>query len=265
MYKKILEQIKRIIKNVLLKMLGKSQIEWFIQQGCFLATRWVAYTHKRLMSIQWGIPPQPEHFDHHIDLFYLWLADRNSLWLERGVFSSLSLKEGAVLELACGDGFNTKNFYSLRSSHIVACDFAPEAIETAKRKNSALNIEYILADIRTNMPDGMFENIIWDAAIEHFSVSEIQQLMDNIKSRLTHEGLLSGYTIVERSEGKSLSHHEYEFTSKKDLLRLLIPHFKNATVFETIYPTRHNLYFWASDATIPFSPAWECAISVCQK
>lgn len=44
---------------------------------------------------------------------------------------------------------------------------------------------------------------------------------------------------------------------KEDLLRLLAPHFKNVKVFETIYPTRHNLYFFASEyAALPFDANW---------
>jgi len=212
------------------------------------------------MAIQWSLPPQPEFFDHNIDLFYLWLAKRNSLWLERGVFGSLALRERRVLELACGDGFNARNFYSLRSEHIIACDFDPKAIKTARGKNGASNIEYLLADIRTEMPGGKFENVIWDAAIEHFTPDEIMKILDDIKSRLTDDGILSGYTIVERADReKSLSHHEYEFKSKEDLLRFLTPHFRNVMVFETEYPERHNLYFWATDGILPFSPSWSKA------
>jgi hypothetical protein len=42
-----------------------------------------------------------------------------------------------------------------------------------------------------------------------------------------------------------------------DLKRFFTPHFKNVTVFETIFPERHNLYFWVSDGIIPFSDEWE--------
>ena len=73
-------------------------------------------------------------------------------------------------------------------------------------------------------------------------------------------GILSGYTIVQIEPGKSLSHHEYEFKDKEDLKRFLEPYFKNITVFETIYPDRHNLYFWASDSILPFSLNWKNAI-----
>ena len=78
----------------------------------------------------------------------------------------------------------------------------------------------------------------------------------------TSGGVLSGYTIVENVSGiKMLTHHEYEFKSKEDLLRFFVPHFKNVTVFETIYPSRHNLYFWASDGVLPCGCGWRSAIS----
>jgi len=100
-------------------------------------------------------------------------------------------------------------------------------------------------------------NVIWDAAIEHFTPAEINNIMGNIKETLhAKKGILSGYTIVERKEGKSLEQHEYEFKNMEDLERFLIPYFDNVFVFETIYSDRHNLYFYASDGAIPFVKGW---------
>ena len=105
--------------------------------------------------------------------------------------------------------------------------------------------------------DGYYENIIWDAAIEHFTDMEIKNILSDIKKRLTPDGILSGHTVVEREDGqKQLSHHEYEFKNKEDLLRYLSPFFSNVLVFETKYPSRQNLYFWASDSEIPFGHGW---------
>jgi SAM-dependent methyltransferase len=225
---------------------------------------WVSSVHHRLFLAQWGLPPSPEFFDHHIDLYYQWIKLGSPFWLERGVFGSLCLKEGGtVLELGCGDGFNSKNFYSNRVNHIIACDFDPSAIATAKRKNQAKNVDFFLADIRTAMPTGKFDNIIWDASIEHFTPEEIESIMKNIKSRLTEQGVMSGYTLVERQDGaKHLHQHEYEFKDMADLRRFLTPYFRHVTVFETIYPSRHNLYFWASDSVIPFSSEWKHWLTV---
>lgn len=246
------------------KILGKIKfiLEYIAALECYLARKWVSSAHKRLFKVQWDLAPSPEHFDHHIDLFYQWLATRNSLWLERGAFGSLTLKGKKLLELACGDGFNARNFYSLRSESVIACDFDSTAIATATSKNQADNIEFLLADIRTQMPEGEFDNIVWDAAIEHFTETEIDDILKNIKTRLAGGGILSGYSIVERDDGvKHIHQHEYEFKSKEDLLRFFQPHFKNVKVFETIFPTRHNLYFWASDGVLPFDDAWQFMIS----
>jgi ubiquinone/menaquinone biosynthesis C-methylase UbiE len=252
--------MKTLILKIIRKVLRpfKPLIVFLFEIESFLAKKWVAGAHKRLFLAEWGIPKNPEFFDHHIDLYYQWTKTRAPWWLERGIFGSLALKKGGeLLELACGDGFNAKNFYSYTAKSIIACDFDKNAIKTAKRKNSANNITFLLRDIRNEMPDGMFDNVVWDAAIEHFTPDEIHLIMKNIKDRLTDKkGVLSGYTIVERAEGKSIEQHEYEFKDMADLKRFLTPYFKNVIVFETIYPERHNLYFWASDGIIPFSKDW---------
>lgn len=226
-----------------------------------LAEWWVSGAHHRLFLAEWGIHPVPEYFDHKIGLYGMWRAKRNAHWVERGVFSLLAMEPGCrALELCCGDGFNAHFFYSSRVSSMLSVDFDPKAIAYAKKNFRAENVTYQLADIRTQMPEGIFDNIVWDAAIEHFTEAEIAELMGNIKRRLTPTGILSGFTIVERSDGrKMLVHHEYEFKSKEDLARFFRPHFRNVKVFETVYPDRHNLYFWASDGIIPFMPEWPAA------
>lgn len=263
--KKIIKYIFSIsLISVCFKFLGNYIFEF----ECWLTRKWAASAHKRLLFIQWGLNPTPEFFDHQIDLYYQWLHKRNSLWLERGVFGSLALRGADVLELACGDGFNARNFYSLRSRKIIACDFDPKAIATAKSKNDCKNIEFILADIRSEMPghDQKFENVVWDAAIEHFTEPEIFKIMTDIKKRLTQNGILSGYTVLERDDGmKHIHQHEYEFKSKEDLMRFLSPFFQNTYVFETIFSERHNLYFYASDGVIPFSKDWDSGITIIQK
>ena len=58
--------------------------------------------------------------------------------------------------------------------------------------------------------------------------------------------------MIEREVGKkSLHQHDYEFRSREGLARFLMPYFKNVQVFSTTYPTRTDLYFYATDGTIP--------------
>lgn len=73
---------------------------------------------------------------------------------------------------------------------------------------------------------------------------------------MPQKGILSGYTIVEKTTGKQLKQHEYEFKDMEDLYCFFKPYFENIYVFETIYKERHNLYFYASDGPVPFGENW---------
>ncbi len=228
-----------------------------------IAAAWASNAHWRLHLANRGLPPAPEYYNHKLDLYWQWPATRNSLWLERGVYSMLAIKPNSqMLEVCCGDGFNSYFFYSKKAANLTAVDFDPQAIAYAKRHYTLPNVRFQVADIRTDLPGGDYDNVVWDGAIEHFTESEIESVMPVLKTRLAkRQGILSGYTIIERHDGKkSLEQHEYEFKSKEDLLRFIAPHFKNAIVFETVFPERHNLYFWAGDGEIPFAADWAGAV-----
>ena len=201
----------------------------------------------------------PEYFEHQMDLNWKWHQSQTAYPMERGVFSSFALSNdvsalGKTLDLCSGDGFYSYYFYSKRSSSVISIDFDPHAIKFAQKNyGHAKNIDFQLGDIRRDIPDGPFDNIIWDAAIEHFTEMEIAELVARIKSVLKIGGVLSGYTIVEAGSGiKHLHQHEYEFHNKEDLVRFLKPHFKKVHVFSTTYPDRTNLYFYATDGLLPF-------------
>jgi len=224
-----------------------------------LAARWSSGAHRRLMLAQWALPPEPQHFDHHIDLHRQWLLSRNPMWLERGVYSRLALKGGDVLELACGDGFNARNFYSLASRRVVGCDIDPDALATARRKNAAPNVEFVPADIRVALPPGRFDNVVWDFAfplVRYFTPPEIDAIVARIKASLGEGGILSGYTLADAEAPAAANTPAFAFVEPADLQAFLQPHFGNVRVFETCHPGRRNFYFWASDGPVPFHEAW---------
>lgn len=222
-------------------------------------------THRCQHLVQWGAMPNPEWYDHFLDQYWGWTHIGSGMPWERGVFSSLALKkDGKVLELCCGDGFNAKHFYASKVRSIVAVDFDRAAIEHAKANFNSPKIVYEVCDIRKGLPSGSFNNVIWDAAIEHFTEKEIDFVMLQVKQSLLGDGVLSGYTVKRRCDGNKLHHdHEYEFSSKNDLLRFLGKHFERVMVFETEHAGRVNLYFYASDnAPLPFDSDWDNSISV---
>lgn len=254
---------KRKLLITLTKFLGKKTVLKYLKALSLFSRRAASYFHSVQMNYEWTTAPQPEWFDHFSDQFYWFRTKQNPLWVERGVFGLLAIKQSAnVLELCCGDGFNSYHFYSIRTNKIISVDFDIDAISHAKKYNQAKNVDFRLMDIRNEMPEGQFDNVIWDAAIEHFTEEEIERIMKNIKSKLKPDGILTGYTLVEAADGQiGLTHHEREFKSKADLKSFFEPHFKNVKVFETIYPVRHNLYFYASDGILPFDKEWAHVLS----
>lgn len=245
------------LKNLIAEAVDEQNITKFIKDLAENSRDFAAVAHSIKFHRYYSSLPTPEWFDHFVDQYLQLRRDRNTYLLERGVYSSMALKRGGdVLDICCGDGYSSFHFHSLFARSITAVDIDPDAVQHAMKYNCAKNINYFQTDIRTNFPAGTFDNIIWDAAIEHFTEAEITAILCDVKGALREEGILSGYTIVERGEGKQHQRHEREFASKDDLASFLTPYFANVSVFETVHPNRHNLYFYASDSVLPFDSDW---------
>jgi hypothetical protein len=78
-------------------------------------------------------------------------------------------------------------------------------------------------------------------------------MMGTMKLRLAPGGIMSGYSIVQQVLYREW---KYAFKTKEDLLRVFQRYFCNVRVFETIYPGRHNLYFYAGDGGLPLDETW---------
>jgi len=218
-------------------------------------------SHEIQNFCDWGVPPVCEFNNHEINVNYLMPQFKRTFWLEGAAFCGLGLREGMrILELCCGSGFYTDMFYAPFASEIVAVDFDPRALETAARLHPARNIRYEWHDIRHSLPDGPFDAVIWDGAIEHFTEAEIESIMGRLGERMVNNAPLLGYTVAETTEAPEHPDHETHFEGIADLGALLKRFFTNVRVFERIHPTltpkRHNLFFYASDGILPFDSDW---------
>lgn len=252
---KNLKAIKKLIIRVLTPI--KPLVVELARVIAWIGEKPAYYSNKFLFMAQWFLPPEPKWFDNNINLYYKWLQTKNPFWLERGAYSIIAIKPGAeILEVACGDGFNTKNFYSHASKRVVALDIDEDALNLAKKRNSAPNIEYVLMDVTKSIPEGKFDNVIFDSVIQQLNPEDIHSVMKNLKPHLKAGGIVSGNTqVIEKTKGGT------GFSKKQDVMKFFSPYFKNVLIFETINPGRHNFYFYASDGVIPFSKNWPNSIT----
>jgi SAM-dependent methyltransferase len=198
------------------------------------------------MTGERAFEPDRWWFDHHIDAQWRWMSTTDPSFLERGVFGNLAIEPGArILELCCGDGFNARHFYAGRAREVVAVDASQDAIAHARRLHDAPNIAFEVSDIRSQLPDGPFDNAVWDTALEYFTDEDVAGVLRAVKARLRPGGVLSGHAV----RTSDVDVHLYrELHSKEDLARLLRMAFAHVCVFETASPSRVNYYFYASDA-----------------
>jgi ubiquinone/menaquinone biosynthesis C-methylase UbiE len=211
-------------------------------------------SHHFQYKVEGFLRPSAEWFDHELDAQWQWPAQGRFTFLERGVLSSLSIRPGGrLLELCCGDGFNAGRFYSSRAGQVLAVDHNPEALAQARRRHARPNVEFRKADIRSELPTGPFDNVIWDSAIHHFSIAEAAVVLASVHRVLADDGVLSGYTVIE--PGESYAYTRLRFTDAVGLAELLAGEFAHVSVLETSDPLRRNLYFFASDlrAALPFA------------
>lgn len=198
----------------------------------------------------WGTYPNPEWFNHQLD-FVFFPKNRQPHFFERGVYASEVVRDKRVLDICCGDGSVAALFLSPLAKHVLGVDFDPDAIAAAqKRWAEHSNCEFRTMDIRKlDLPKGSFDVCTWDAALEHFTQVEMDQIFNSIKSLLTKDGLLHGSTI-KRQDSVSHHDHEYEFDSVEELRQFLTRYFRNVSVWERVHPDRVNYYFHCSDSAL---------------
>ena len=210
-------------------------------------------SHHLQHVLEWGFGETPDWYDHYLDVHWSWNANGRVSFVEHGTFGSLPIRPAAgVLELCCGDGFNTKHFYAPRAGTVFAVDYDRDVLSHARRHHSAPNITYAACDLRRSFPPGRFDNVIWDGAMYLFSETEIRRIAEHAKDALRPGGVLSGYEGLHTAPVTHAPGHV--FRSKEDVVSLLQDAFAHVCAFETEVGDRRDCYFYAADdgASMPF-------------
>jgi ubiquinone/menaquinone biosynthesis C-methylase UbiE len=195
----------------------------------------------------WGSYPSPEWFNHELD-FVLFPQRRIVHFFERGVYGSEVVAGKRVLDLCSGDGSVAALFISPLAKSVLGIDFDASAVHYAQKKWAKFsNCSFQVQDIRNpQIPAGQFDVCLWDAAIEHFTQTEMDQIFASIKKALTQDGVLHGSTN-QKQDTKGHHEHEYEFSNLEELKKFVLKYFKYAQVWQRNHADRNNLYFRASD------------------
>ena len=126
-----------------------------------IAAAWASNAHWRLHLANRGLPPAPNITI--TNLIFIGSGQQREIRSGLNVVCipcSPSNRMRRVLEVCCGDGFNSYFFYSKKAASLTAVDFDPQAIAHAKRHYTLPNVRFQIADIRTDLPAGDYDNVV---------------------------------------------------------------------------------------------------------
>jgi len=222
----------------------------FLQQLNRVVRRLSLFTHRLQGAIEGHYDRRRMWFDHYVDVNWKLPAQEDAMFLERAVFNRMLIARDAhLLEIACGDGYYTRNFYAPLARTIVAVDVDPSALAFARRSNHRANVRYELCDVRQGLPTGEFGHVIWDGGMLYLTLGEVDSIIGWIHDRVGPAGIFSGYTYADYVETRPYIRHRVN--ESQDVANLLLPHFANVVVLSSTHPDRRNFYFAASDASLP--------------
>jgi len=114
----------------------------------------------------------------------------------RYVFASQFVPGKSVLDVACGAGYGAEILLEGKPSRIAGVDVSPAAVEFARSRYSADNVEFLVGDAE-HMPDiGKFDVVTSFETIEHLSRPEL--FLEGIGKRLSTGGRLIISTPIRR-------------------------------------------------------------------
>jgi SAM-dependent methyltransferase len=225
-------------------------------------SRTIAYNAHNLKFVcDLQIPPSSVYVDQYLNQFLLMSVAKRTWWVEGPAFCGLAIEQGArVLELGCGTGYYTDVFYAPFASDVVAIDIDPRAIETARRLHQAKNIRYEVMDFREELPAGPFDTVVWTPTIFAYSPDDVDAMMPKLRATMVDGARLCGFTCIEVEQaGPGILWHD-----TRSLAERLKRYFANVLAFERVHstmrPPRHELFFFASDGTLPLDPQWPHAV-----
>lgn len=120
------------------------------------------------------------------------------------------MHEDRILELGCGTGRYCR-LLAGRAREIVGVDFSEAAIFRARSESSAINIQYVLADIQnlSPFPRETFRKVVAVDVLEHLTDGQLVNVLLEVNRVLCRQGLFILFTPcrthwIERLKSRNL-------------------------------------------------------------
>jgi SAM-dependent methyltransferase len=149
--------------------------------------------------------------------------DANAAWFAEAAHVDRDLKRfkpaGQVLELACGTGLWTGRLAE-HATHVTAMDASPEALDIARAKVPATNVDFREADLFAWEPTESYDVCFFSFWLSHVPKARIHSFWEKVKRAVAPGGRV--YLIDSaRSDRASARDHALQDPDQEMMLRRL--------------------------------------------
>ena len=220
-----------------------------------------AGSHHLQYKVEGFLRPSAEWFDHEIDVYWQWAARQRSMFLERGVLNTLAIRPGPRYWRSAAATASTPSSTPSAAHTCSPSTTVAKRSPTWCRFHARANIEYRACDILQSIPEGPFDNVIWDSAMHHFTLSEVAVILASDIARWRPAASSPGCTVIE--PGEDYAYARLQFQGPEPLADVLAGEFAHVSVLETPDAMRRTLYFFASDvaSALPFAEGHPLALA----
>jgi SAM-dependent methyltransferase len=190
----------------------------------------------------WWRPPDdlPHYVDQRIGALHSILGGDDPLCMQRGVFAAQVLRpDDVVLDIGCGDGFYSRQFFAKRCATVDALDVEASAIAHASiQRPRRPNVNFLVSDaVADPFPRSAYDIVVWDGALGHFSPDVLGDVLSKIAAVLAPGGAFVG------SESLGVEGHDHlQFFADTEALRIILArHFPFVLLSEQSYLTHTGL------------------------
>jgi demethylmenaquinone methyltransferase/2-methoxy-6-polyprenyl-1,4-benzoquinol methylase len=154
-------------------------------------------------------------YDHGLEANAAWFAEAAKVQADLERFEPT----GRVLELACGTGLWTGQL-AAHAAHVTAIDASPEALEIARVKVPASNVDFLEADLFAWEPEHTYEVCFFSFWLSHVPKERAQSFWEKVARALAPGGRV--YLLDNaRSDRASARDHTLQGPDEQVMLRRL--------------------------------------------
>jgi SAM-dependent methyltransferase len=154
-------------------------------------------------------------YDHGPEANATWFAEASEIQGDLDEFAP----SGEVLELACGTGLWTGQL-AAHADHVTAIDASKEALEIARVKVPAGNVDFVEADLFAWEPERTYDVCFFSFWLSHVPAERTQPFWEKIKRALAPDGRV--YLVDSaRSHRASARDHVLQDPEEETMLRRL--------------------------------------------